>query len=62
MTLVNIKKGDKLYLKYTVTVPQSFLRYNYIEKNIKIHYFFIFVLKFKIHNIMSQVAIQNRRA
>jgi len=26
MTLVNIKKGDKLYLKYTVTVPQSFLR------------------------------------
>lgn len=29
MTLVNIKKGDKLYLKYTVTVPQSFLRYLY---------------------------------
>lgn len=26
MTLVNIKKGDKLYLKFTVTVPQSFLR------------------------------------
>lgn len=26
MTLVNIKKGDKLYLKYTVSVPQSFLR------------------------------------
>lgn len=29
MTLVNIKKGDKLYLKYTVTIPQSFLRYLY---------------------------------
>jgi len=26
MTSVNIKKGDKLYLNYTVTVPQSFLR------------------------------------
>jgi len=29
MTLVNIKKGDKLYLKYTVTVPQSFLRWQF---------------------------------
>jgi len=29
MSLVNIKKGDKLYLKYTVTVPQSFIRYLY---------------------------------
>lgn len=26
MTLVNIKKGDKLFLKYTVTLPDCFLR------------------------------------
>lgn len=26
MTYVNIRKGDKLFLKYTITVPQSFLR------------------------------------
>ncbi|MDK3205869.1 hypothetical protein QMQ04_28405, partial [Escherichia coli] len=27
--LVNIKKGDKLYLKYAVKVPQSFLRWQF---------------------------------
>ncbi|VVC28031.1 GOLD domain,CRAL/TRIO, N-terminal domain,CRAL-TRIO lipid binding domain [Cinara cedri] len=29
MTLVNIKKGDKLQLKYTVTIPHSFIRWQF---------------------------------